>query len=347
MPTCISILSDQLIPNVLFIKQMTHAGDNHIFLTTKKMEGDKKSEILAQTLQLPAINYKVIEIDANSPTLILNVLDSYEWPEGVCIVNITGGTKMMSQMVYLHFSEKEKTKIFYWPIGGKAIESLHPTIEAYPILHPVFLDLATYFKAHGYTYTSQTQLTKPFNMAQSLFTETVVGGSAGMVPSIMQAKEVFSDTDERVYYSGSWFEEWLFTFLKKELNLNEYAIGLNLKLKNIHSIRNTESDNEIDVAFVYKNRLYIWECKVYNQIGDRSKKIADPVYKISSISQSLGLQATSFVAILAAFGESQARKDFLKDITRVTRITKVFSMEDMADTNLFIIQVKKMIDYGT
>ncbi len=327
---------------------MAASGEPHIFLSTRKMEADKKSHILADTLGLGLHQYKILIIDPNRPADILEVLDNYAWPVGYdFIVNITGGTKMMSQMVYLHFSEKPNSKIYYWPIGSKSIELLHPTIEELPIDNPVSLDLSTYFAAHGYSYTMQKKLSKPFKDSNVLFKETIATGSAGLVPSIHQAQVPFSSVDDRVYFSGTWFEEWLYEFLRCELRLQDDAIGLNLKLKNIHSIRNTESDNEVDVAFVYNNRLYIWECKVYNQIGDSTKRIADPVYKISSLSQSLGLQATSFVAILSRFGKSKFRRDFLNDITRVMRIKKVFSMEDLANTKIFIQQVKKLIDYGT
>jgi hypothetical protein len=347
MSTCISILSEQLIPNVLFIKQMADTGNRHIFLSTEKMEADKKSNILADTLNLSLNQYKVVIIDPNRPADILEVLDEYSWPDGPYIVNITGGTKMMSQMVYLYFSEISNSRIYYWPIGNKSVELLHPTIEELPIHKAVLLNLSTYFAAHGYSYICQTELYKPLTVAQGLLKQTIASGSAGKVPALTKPHEVYFNPDEKVYFSGAWFEEWLYTFLKRELNLRDDAIGLNLKLKNIHASRPTESDNEVDVAFVYKNRLYIWECKVYNQIGHRSKKIADPVYKMSSISQSLGLQATSFVAILAMFGESQSRKDFLNDITRVMRIKKVFSMEDFFDTDLFLKELKILIDYGS
>lgn len=325
---------------------MCAVTDNHIFISTQKMEIDKKSAILADTIGLNAQQYKVLIIDPNRPAEILDVLDNYQWSNDNYIVNITGGTKMMSQMVYIHFSEKRNTKIFYWPIGSQSVELLHPTIETYPIEQPIALDLSTYFAAHGYSYAAQTQLSKPFEEAQHLFTATVVAGAADLVPAIRQAKEPFSTSEEKVYLSGAWFEEWLYAFLKNELQLPDEAIGLNLKLKNIHSQRTSEADNELDIAFIYGNRLYIWECKVYNQVSN-GKKIAEAVYKISSLSQSLGLQATSFVAILAPFGNSPARNNFLKDITRVMRIKKVFSMEDMADTNLFIKQIKKLTNYGT
>ena len=72
--TIVSILSDQLIPNVLFIKQFGLEDCQHVFLTTKLMAGRHKSSILADALGLAENQYKKVEIDANSPGKILKKL---------------------------------------------------------------------------------------------------------------------------------------------------------------------------------------------------------------------------------------------------------------------------------
>lgn len=346
MRVIVSILSEQLIPNVLFIKQMSTGNDYYVFLTTDKMENDGKSEILSDTLRLPHENFKKYRIDANNPSEIYKKLRQIEWPEGErYIINITGGTKMMSQAVFIYFSKLQKTEIYYWPIGKTVMVQVHPEMKEIQISNPVSLDLKTYLRAHGYDFTSDSSLTKIYDTSDQLFNKVINNGAAEKVPEIAAAKEEFITHIEKVYYSGGWFEEWLYSFLKKELKLSNDQIALNLKLKNRFSRRASESDNEIDVALVYKNRLYIWECKVYNAKNFKGFKIANAIYKIASVSQSLGLQATSFVVILTPFGKSRKRKEFLSDITSVMRIKKVFSMEDMKSKNLFINKVKKMIGY--
>ena len=347
MAIVVSILSEQLIPNVLFIKQMASIHDSHIFLSTTKMEDDCKSSILAATLGLAKEEYKVPIIDANSPALILEVLDNFDWPKGTpYIVNITGGTKMMSQMAYIYFSGNQNTTIYYWPIGSEFLEQLHPVIEEIKIPTPYQLDLNTYIAAHGYDYTCEQNLSHPFSKAASLFKNVIKYGSPENVPEIRIAKDDAYRKLDKQYFLGGWFEEWMFTFLKESLHLPDSQIAFNLKLKSRQSVRNTESDNEIDVAFVHKNKLYIWECKVYYSKQLRGNKIAEVIYKISSVSQSLGLQATSLVTILSPFGFDNRRKNFLNDITKLMRIKKVFSLEDMADEKKFISQIKTLINYG-
>ncbi|MBS1736764.1 MAG: DUF1887 family protein [Bacteroidetes bacterium] len=348
MNTIISLLSDQLIPNVLFIKQMSKRGDRHIFITTREMARKQKSSVLADTLGLQHSDFKTLEIDSNKPLLILEALNNFSWPNGEnYIVNITGGTKMMSQATFLFFSQKflhkDKTEVFYWPIGEKVLEQLHPHIREIKIDAPHQLDLKTYIHAHGFDYMSQKELSFPFSQSDSLFNKVVQNKSADKVTEISQAKAEDYSHPDKGYYLGAWFEEWLYYFLKTELNLRDSQIAFNLKLKNRQSIRETESDNEIDVAFVFDNKLFIWECKVLYSKSATGKKIAEAIYKISSVSQSLGLQATSLVAILAPFGNNSKRQDFLKDITKIMRVKSVFSLEDMGDKNKFLKLVRALI----
>lgn len=344
MAILVSILSDQLIPNVLFIKQMAAETDNHIFLSTKEMEHNNKSTILAETLGFTEEKYKVVIIDSNNPSLILSALKNYEWPLDIeYVVNITGGNKMMSQMAYLYFSENANSRIYYWPIGANSLEQLHPVIKEISIIHPYQLDLVTYFAAHGYSFSCENRLSYPINKANALFHKVIKAGSADQVTEIRQAKEIEYNKADKMYYLGGWFEEWLFSYLRDTLKLSESQISYNLKLKNRHSVSSAGNNNEIDVAFVYSNRLFLWECKVYYSSQIYGKKIGEAIYKISSVSQSLGLQATSLVAILSPFGNSSMRKDFINDITKIMRIKKVFSLEDMANIGNFSSQIKQII----
>ena len=323
---------------------MGFVNDEHIFLSTKEMESNNKSTILAVTLGLTAENYKVIIIDANNPSLILKKLRNFSWKSNVTyIINITGGNKLMSQMTYLHFAGKVKCNIYYWPIGTENLEQLYPEIEQVKIANPYQLDLNTYIGAHGYSFTCQHRLSYPYSKADSIFQNVVKYGAAEKVPEIIIAKGDTYKKPDKNYFLGGWFEEWLYDFLKQTLKLPDSQIAFNLKLKSSQSLRNTESDNEIDVAFVYKNKLYIWECKVFYSGRIKGPKIAEAIYKISSVSQSLGLQATSFVAILSPFGFDKKRADFLSDITKIMRIKKVFSLEDMADEKYFVLQIKNFL----
>lgn len=98
------------------------------------------------------------------------------------------------------------------------------------------------------------------------------------------------------------------------------------------------------VAFVYQNKLFLWECKVYYTKSLSGKKISDAVNKISSLGRMLGLQAISLVAIMTPFGKDKNRKNFIKDITWTMRVKKVFSLEEKKDKTVFIEAIEKIIN---
>jgi hypothetical protein len=346
MKTIISILSDQLIPNLLFIRQMGQRGDNHIFLTTKKMEENFKSSILADALELKEGEYEKITIDPNSPEKILQQLKQYHWDKGAAyIVNITGGTKMMSQMTSNFFQEFPKSKIYYWPIEFNYAEQLYPALQEVHFQQQTRLDLKSYLAAHGYSYHSQQALSNSFNRADELYTMVCKAGDAGRVKNIVNAQATEYIKRDKNYLIGGWFEEWIYEILKATLHLKDDEIGFNVKLKSRFSKKNFESDNEIDVAFVYKNVLYIVECKVYNVKQINIKKITDAIYKISSIRQSMGLRATALVAILSPFGDNAQRKETIDYLSKMTQVRKVFSLETMCNKEQFIQEIKKIVRY--
>lgn len=69
----------------------------------------------------------------------------------------------------------------------------------------------------------------------------------------------------------------------------------------------------------------------------KGKKITDPVYKIPSVTQSLGLQATSFVVIFSRLNKNNRdQTDSLEDIAWLMRIKKYFQST-----------ILKLIDYGS
>lgn len=346
--TIISILSDQLIPNVLFIKQMGEKGDRHIFLSTDKMEKKHKSKTLVKTLNIAQGNYQTVVIDQNSPSEILEVLESKFQKDVVkdeLIVNITGGTKMMSQMAYLHFWGFDNATIYYWPIGEKYIEQLHPSFRRVEVETPVRLNLKTYFSAYGYEITKDEDIEFDYSKTDALFRQVVQAGDSAEVAQIVNAtKETYKRADKQ-YLIGGWFEEWVYFMLRKELKLKKSEIGLNVKIKNESSKHKGESDNELDVAFVYKNSLYIIECKVYNAKQLSAKRITDAIYKISSVRQSLGLRATAMVFILSPFGTNKQRKNSIQDIMRMANVSGVFSLENMKNKHSFINEIKKIVNY--
>lgn len=348
MKIIISILSDQLIPNVLFIKQMNLGADKHIFISTDEMEKKEKnkSQTLAKTLNQNQGDYKTVIIDQNNPQKILNQLNKEIKPNSNAeyVVNITGGTKMMSQMTHKYFAQFENAKIYYWPIGEGYVEQVYPEFKSINFPEKkVNLDLKTYFMAYGYGITYSKSIETKFKESQSLMNQVLGHEDSGHVINISKAANPNYKKPDKNYFTGGWFEEWLYHTLKTELSLSNDYIGFNVKIKSENSKKLSESDNEIDVAFMYNNSLHIVECKVYSQNQINGKRITDAIYKVSSIRQSLGLRATALVAILSAFGSDSQRKININDTKRLAGVREVFSMEDFKNKEKFIMNIKKIV----
>lgn len=310
------------------------------------MEDKSKSSILADALRLRENSFKSYEIDANSPTKIIAKLNEiFTTSTEKFIINITGGTKMMSQITHDFFKKFPNTKIYYWPIEYNYVEQVFPEFKEVYFEKQIELDLTTYLAAHGYSYIGQNKLTYKFSRADELFSQVIKKGDSAKVTNIRNAFQPDYSKSDKNYLIGGWFEEWLYTLIKKELNLKNSQIAYNLKLKSQYSKRVTESDNEIDIAFVYKNTLYVIECKVFAINSLNNKKITDTIYKISSIRQSMGLKATAFVNILSNLGKNKQRKETIKYLTQMAQVKKVFSIEDMNNKTKFIKELKNIVNY--
>lgn len=149
MKTIVNIVSEQTIPNYLFVKEMYEQGDNVIWILTE----DKKKALEPMKYletSLTKENHKRIylknggEEDVDYMTSLLkNNIET----TGDYLVNLTGGTKLMSLVVYNFFKENCKNSLFYYmPIGAnKIIDINNATVKdiAYK------LEVKEYLKLYG------------------------------------------------------------------------------------------------------------------------------------------------------------------------------------------------------
>ena len=75
--------------------------------------------------------------------------------------------------------------------------------------------------------------------------------------------------------------------------------------------------------FVYKNKLYIIECKVYDSTA-KSGVVYSALQKIAIINRSLGLHARAFICILSSTDKiSKERIEYLKGIAGIVDILNI------------------------
>ena len=91
----------------------------------------------------------------------------------------------------------------------------------------------------------------------------------------------FTSEDARFFANGGWLEDYVFDIVRK-LQLQDC-----MKNCEVYKQSRFASKNEIDVALMAKNRLYLIECKTRN--FSRDEKIGqDTLYKLDSLLPDLG-----------------------------------------------------------
>lgn len=326
----ISILSDYLQPNFLLIKELEGQYDQLMFISTTDMEKNEKGKNLEIALGIPENTVSRIvvvedDLDAIKSELCkqgFNNKDRY-------ILNITGGTKVMSIAVYDYF-QAFNAVYYYVPIGKNVIKELYRATE---IALRYRLNLLEYFALNGLRYESDNTLMYSEIHTQNLFNRFKnTNFNRYKVPEILNA-QTLSDNKDKRYYGGEWFEEYAYSRLKRENNLADDAICKGAK---IFRKKSTENDNEIDVMFVKENKLHIFECKV-SMFGNPNVKanttIENYLYKLAAIAKDFGLRVNSYLLTLHNIYHSNRLSD--KSIEMLQKRKNILGIKGLLDCSDF------------
>lgn len=105
----------------------------------------------------------------------------------------------------------------------------------------------------------------------------------------------FRDEPSRFYVNGGWLEQHVYGLclnLKKTYGIQDIARSIEVERKH----RNPPIKNEMDVAFLKDNRLYVIECKTHADRHQAGNKSANALYKLDSLKDLLGgLQARAML----------------------------------------------------
>lgn len=292
----VSILSKHTMPNYLFIKEMEGQYDDLLFITTEEVNSGKGGESLEEALNLPWCKAAYISVDGNDYHAAINELgENEDNRDNEYIVNLTGGTKIMSLAVHDYFLQRENSQFFYVPIGKNIYYNLK-TGETKPLNHRA--TLSEYFTLYGirFEHTREEDFGHTEEEARGIF-EEVKQNKYFLSWRLKNAHQ--AETPElKKYLSGEWFEQFSYYKLKEVFGLNESEIALSLK---IYRGRNQPAnDNELDIAYMYENQLHVVECKV-SMVGygkDVKDVIEEYLYKLAAISKDFGLQVKSYLFTL-------------------------------------------------
>jgi hypothetical protein len=329
----VSLVSDQTIPNIEFIREMSSEIDNFIFISTKGMEEKGNRQWILDTVDLekskllePVIvkEFSFEDIEKKL-TQVINDEDTY-------IVNLTGGTKVMSLAVY-EFFKTVNSEMYYLSGRGEKIK-IHPGRKKISSKLKVQISLSDYLSAYGFTIKSKSDPIYSRASAEKLLTyflnyfdqekdvpvlEELRKSRNKNLNNIKENNSLItflnrvgfrSEKDNKLnkyecrYLSGDWLEEYLFYFLKDEFNIAESAIGLSLFTEK------GDASNEFDVLLMKNNKIFLFECKtsIYLDSEESQTFIGETIYKSDSLRNKFGLFAQTTVVTLSDLEKPRLEK---------------------------------------
>jgi len=324
----LSIISEQALPTLHFIKQFGEPDSFFLFVSTVEMEENNATQHIMQALKLPIRQCKTIIIDANDAAQAKDNLMKAKLPiVGKYLVNLTGGNKLMSQMVFQHLQSYDSA-MYYAPIQSDRYQQLYPEIISIPKDPEIKISLVQYLHSYGYEITGDMPYYKGTPKPTSLFKKVIDAGGAANVPEIKRSISPDYKENDKGYLSGDWFEFYCYQFFKRIFCLSESQIGCSVGLKKIGSSTINEHDNEFDLMFIFQNDLYVFECKVYSSKNYNKEKYQIPMYKLASLTHQFGLKCKKFLAVLAELPESPENLTQLEQLRSNLGIDKLISIED-------------------
>ncbi|MDR0833451.1 MAG: DUF1887 family protein [Candidatus Symbiothrix sp.] len=141
----VSLISEHLLPNFLLAKEMEGKFDRHIFITTARM-GESMTARFCNALKIDKKDIQIVivsEDDLPDARKKLNKCN-FSKDDGY-IINLTGGTKIMSIAIFQHFFKYE-AEYYYIPIGINKIENVR-TGEDVPLNYRI--NVEEYLSLYG------------------------------------------------------------------------------------------------------------------------------------------------------------------------------------------------------
>lgn len=345
MRTClVSLVSDQTIPNILVASHFR--PDFLLFLSTAYMEAKGKTQAILETLRLLGMDYQ-----GRYQTLIINEYDLIDleqqfnrWQAEVSenyrfIVNLTGGTKMMS-IAALDLFRDYDSEMVYVPISKNEFITPFPKRRPRPPAPlTTRLTVEQYLCAYGLEIVNRSKLSQYRRLAEERqeISRFIFNAYQPLKPLLQWFSGQLRAFPQRQREKGIDFcnscdlsephqEELLSklgfvregAFIRKTLNKDEvkYLMGgwleerLFLALRevlpwqadiqlNVQIMDQRGNKNELDVVFTLDNRLYLVECKSLEPPA-REGGFTDFLYKLGALRQQFGLTPTGLLATTAS-----------------------------------------------
>ena len=313
----VSIVGDQTLPNVLFLKEKGPA-DLYLFVTTKKMEELNKTNHIIAGAGIEKEKVRKLIVEEDSIDKIQQALDKFmaeldDEENYIAYINITSGTKIMSIAVYEFFKARGKVEIFYMPVGKNIYKQLFP-FTRHPEKELTYrINFHDYLASCGIKVFETKKPAFPRKIAFGLLKTYMLGAFTSALAQQLKdlrnrkktscrligglskiLKEAgwpnhgeFLSRKEIEYLSGGWFEELLYYLFEKRIKRID-QLALNIKIGKERLV------NEFDLMFVYENQLYVFEAKT----SLKNLNVKDVIYKLAALKRNFGVTANAYIVTL-------------------------------------------------
>lgn len=363
----ICIVSKQLLPNYLFIKEFAKAGDKVFFIATKKSDDgknilwdvikkDNSLNIELQTVPLYGLEEKWVSMLARLPQYF-DKKEDY-------LINLTGGTKYIAQAVYEYFRDCPSAEFCYIPFPKNECldyrsDSSTPiktrlSLEEYfelcgltyqkevPFLFKEYKDYAYQFFNKFITFTDQDKeaITLMRDICENQYKWNGIADDSRVKAFLQKiefplTKEMLDEKPEKErkkylkYIAGGWFEEYVRARLTAALGVPFYGI------KNLE-VKNASKDNELDCVGVLNNHCLVGECKTVLVWSNVEKWVESALDKANRINKNIisALSAHSYLFYLDIHGNEAEIKKSLSQAENL-KLIKAFGKEYFTDDAKF------------
>jgi uncharacterized protein YuzE len=316
----VSLISDQTIPNLQLIKEKN--VDGYLFVSTEAMnkKGTLEWLLLAskidETKPVTVINVNAFSYDDIEAQLSAAVNDEDHY-----IVNLTGGTKIMSLAVNDFF--KDINAEMYYLTGANDYIKIFPGRTKPTFELQTKITLEEYLVAYGFSIGAKSTPIKPIVTTKNIldyFLDKITKEDFLVLENVRvnfrSKKKKINDLEkiaglkelmERLqfdfvtpnclnenevkYLTGEWLEEYVYHVVKEKYNLSDDQIGMGW------FIEKETVKNEFDVLYIQNNQIKTIECKtsIYLDLEEKRTIIGETIYKSDSLKNKFGLFASTTI----------------------------------------------------
>ena len=337
----VSIVSEQTLPNYLFIKQFQDKVDKFIFISTEDMEKKNKSRDIIETAGISEEQKEIIKVDENALYKAVAELNKLNLSnDDFYYVNITGGTKLMAIAVWNYFKRFSQSRFFYVPIGKNTLKEVFDNKEAQEYKFKYKLSVREYLSIYNINIIENKLLFTEVQ-TEEIFKDVKSGNfDLSHFPKNKLKKFGILDYDNQQIHT-KWFEEFLYYRIKRLLDLDDKQIktdiGLFQKGKEVITGSIITQDNQIDVFFIYNNNPYVIEAKFsVGKAKVNTSTLYQYMYKLAAINNRFGLRTKATIMTLSDFNtlDDNAKKN-IKLRTQILNLVYPFDRNQIINEQIF------------